>query len=73
MAQWGLILYLLDCCAPHGFDSAIIESVIAMIWIDILDAIVRYRIDNDGDMDLGKIQIGLELEFSIENVRIVEY
>lgn len=65
MAHSGLILYLLDCCAPHEFDSAIIESVIAMILIDILDAIVRYRIDNDGDMDLGKIQIGLELEFRI--------
>lgn len=44
-----------------------------MILIDILDAIVRYRIDNDGDRDLGKIKIELGLEFSIGNVRIVEY
>lgn len=44
-----------------------------MILIDILDAIVRYRIDNDGDRHLGKIQIELGLEFSIGNIRIVEY
>lgn len=55
MADCGLILYILDCCAPQRYDSAIIESIIAMILIDILDAIVRYRIDNDGDSDLGKI------------------
>lgn len=44
-----------------------------MILIDILDAIVSYRTDSDGDRDLGKIQIELRLEFSFENVRIVEY
>lgn len=73
MADWGLIFDLLDCCAPYRFDSAIIESVISMILIDVLDAIVRFGIDNDGDRDLGKIQIELGSEFSLENVRIVEY
>lgn len=44
-----------------------------MILIDILDDIVRCRIDNDAGRDLGKIQIELGLEFSLENVRIEEY
>lgn len=44
-----------------------------MILIDILDAIVRYRIDNDGDRDLRKIQIELRLELSSETLRMVEY
>lgn len=73
MADRGLILYILDCCAPHRYDSAIIESIIAMILIDILDAIVRYRIDNDGDKNLGKIQIELRLELSTETLSLVEY
>lgn len=73
MEDWGFICYLLDCCALHRYDSAIIESLTTLILIDILDAVLRYRIDNDGGRDLGKIQIELGLEFSIEDVRIVEY
>lgn len=42
-----------------------------MILIDILHAIVRHRIDNDGDKDLGKIQIELRLELSTDTLRIV--
>lgn len=44
------------CCAPDRYNAAIIESIIAMILIDILDAIVRYRIGNDGGRDLEKIK-----------------
>lgn len=44
-----------------------------MILIDILHAIVRHRIDNDGDKGLGKIQIELRLELSTDTLRIVDY
>lgn len=53
---------MLDGCAPRICDSAIIESIIAMILIGILDAIVRYRIDNDGNKGHGKIKIELSNE-----------
>lgn len=69
LADRGLILYMLDCCAPHRYDSAITESIIAMILIGILHAIVRYRIDNDGNKGHGKIKI----ELSIETLGMVKY
>lgn len=66
LMYYTLHSWLLCTCR---YNSPIIESIIAMILIDILDVTVRYWIDNDCDRDLAEIQI----ELSTETLKRTEY
>lgn len=66
LMYYTLHSWLLCICR---YNSPIIESIIAMILIDILDVTVRYWIDNDCDRDLAEIQI----ELSTETLKRTEY